>query len=80
MRFFFLITAETIEANGEALALDTTYTFTYENDLITKLVIVGFDPISIYEELILESAADSISDSSAAPADPSSAPASSSPP
>lgn len=60
---FSLIIAEAIEADSQAFAKDTIYTFTFVDDLITKLEVVGFDPISIYEELI----APAVPDSSSAP-------------
>lgn len=65
----FLITAEAIEANGQTVSMDTTYKFTYEDDLITNLVIVGLDPFSAYEELVASApGSSSTSASSSTPA------------
>lgn len=40
-----------IVATGAAVSKETKFAFTYENEKITKLVIVGLDPIAVYEEV-----------------------------
>jgi hypothetical protein len=40
-----------IVANGVAVSKETSFAFTYENEKITKLVIVGMDPVTLYEEV-----------------------------
>ena len=40
-----------IVATGEALEKETIYTITFEDGLITKFVVIGFDPLFVYETL-----------------------------
>jgi len=40
-----------IVATGAVVSKETKFAFTYENEKITKLVIVGLDPVALYEEV-----------------------------
>lgn len=55
MSFPFVV-ADAIVATGEAVTKETTFTFTYENEKITKLVIVGLDPFTLYDEVAVVAA------------------------
>lgn len=49
---------DAIAATGQKVEKTTTFTFTYENDKITKLVIVGLDPFTLYDTVAVAAATD----------------------
>lgn len=42
---------DAIVATGKAVSKQTTFTFTYENEKIVKLQIIGLDPFTLYDEV-----------------------------
>lgn len=42
---------DAIVATGKAVSKQTTFTFTYENEKIVKLQVIGLDPFTLYDEV-----------------------------